>query len=338
MKFARGLVVASLVSACVPLAVACGSAANSDLFSPAGGASGSAHAGSGSANAGANTAGGAEDGTSGANNGAAGNASTGDAGDGNNGASGAPAGGKNGSGESGAPGAGASGGPMTGAGAGGAPGAGAGGGPGAGAGGTPGAGAGGAPGAGAGGAPAGGASSCPASSPKDGLVCAVSTPDSCFYSGLLAAVSATTAPARSGAATERPMLVRMRSPLLARRANRTSARTARTRITTFAPASATSKKPSGCVRRSRRLARLRNQCGVWRVLRFERASTLTTLASATPATGPASAVERPVHRMSCFAGYMGSATAQYFEYFDSTRLRRCTSSCAGRMRAAGAAA
>lgn len=183
MKFARGLVVASLVSACVPLAVACGSAANSDLFSPAGGASGSAHAGSGSANAGANTAGGAEDGTSGANNGAAGNASTGDAGDGNNGASGAPAGGKNGSGESGAPGAGASGGPMTGAGAGGAPGAGAGGGPGAGAGGTPGAGAGGAPGAGAGGAPAGGASSCPASSPKDGLVCAVSTPDSCFYSG-----------------------------------------------------------------------------------------------------------------------------------------------------------
>jgi hypothetical protein len=35
MKLTRGLVVVSLISACVPLAVACGSASDSSLFSPA---------------------------------------------------------------------------------------------------------------------------------------------------------------------------------------------------------------------------------------------------------------------------------------------------------------
>ncbi|MEI9938602.1 MAG: hypothetical protein WDO69_15400 [Pseudomonadota bacterium] len=214
MKFARGLVVASVIAACVPLAAACGSAPD-DLFSQSG--EGSGYAGANDARAGASAAGGKQDGMAGSSNSSGGKRNGGDAGE-SNGSSGAPAGGMDSgeggkTGDAGEAGAGAPHGGTAGASAGGAGSAGASvggagasgasvGGAGAGGAGAGGAGAGGASvgGAGAGGAGAGGESvggaggasgaagaggtSCPALAPVDKADCSVSTPSSCFYSGV----------------------------------------------------------------------------------------------------------------------------------------------------------
>jgi len=234
MKLARGLVVATVIAASVPLAAACGSAPDPNQFSRAG--SGSGDAGASSAHAGSNAAGG-NVGTAGSSNGSGGHTSGGDAGEGN-GSSGAPNGGASSgdAGESGAAGetgAGASNGGTAGAsvggagmsgtslggaggggiaaggaslgGAGGAPAGGAGTGGaatggssvgGAGMGGTA---AGGASMGGAGAGGTGGASSCPALPPADKTDCSVSTPSSCFYSGVACSCLAAPGPGPIGA-------------------------------------------------------------------------------------------------------------------------------------------
>lgn len=189
MKFVRGLAVASWVS--VPLAIACGSAGSDDLFSPSGGetsvdragASGVAAAAS---FAGADTAGMSAGGTSegGASAGERGVAGKGSAGatepGGGRAGGGAGAGGK---GQGGAPNGGAgatarSGGASVGAGG---ASAGAGGGVAGGAtGGT-----GGIVGSSGGASGAGNGEGCPVNgAPMPGAPCQVTTPDSCFYSGV----------------------------------------------------------------------------------------------------------------------------------------------------------
>ena len=203
--FVRGLMIASAIAGSVSLAAGCGSAPDSELFSPS--THGAGRAGANNARAGASATGGNEHVTAGSSNGGGGNASNGDAGE-SNGSSGASAGGTS-SGEAGkagdvgeagagAPGGGAAGSSAGGAGAGGSSvaGAGAGGaalggaGPGGGAGGG-GPGSGGSVGAGTGGTSnggtssggAGGANGCPALAPVEKAECNVSTPSSCFYPG-----------------------------------------------------------------------------------------------------------------------------------------------------------
>ena len=182
MKFARGLAVVSLISASLPLAVACGSASN-DLFSASGGSLSAA--GAGTSLAGSNSEGGSGNaGTVGGETGIAGDKTGGGAGSkSNGGSSGSSVGGvSGGSAEGGSPAAGASaaGSDSTGAGSGGAS-AGSGGS----IGGTAGVSAGGNGGASAGTGGAGPNAGCPTSAvPKDGAVCTTTTPDSCFYSGV----------------------------------------------------------------------------------------------------------------------------------------------------------
>jgi len=89
MKFARGLAVVSMLGASVPLAAACGSAPDPNLFSQVG--NGSSYAGGNNAHAGTH-AGGNEDSTAGSSSGSGGSTSGGAFG-GSNGSSGAPAGG-----------------------------------------------------------------------------------------------------------------------------------------------------------------------------------------------------------------------------------------------------
>ena len=236
MKLARGLVVATVIAACVPLAAACGSAPDPNQFSRAG--SGSGDAGASSAHAGSSAAGG-KVGTAGSSNGSGGH-TNGDAGEGN-GSSGAPNGGASSgdAGESGAAGetgagapnggtagasvggAGTSGTSLGGAGGGGiaaggaslggagaggtAPAGGAGtggtatGGSSVGGAGTGGTAAGGASLGGAGAGGTGGANGCPALPPTDKADCNVSTPSSCFYSGVACSCLAAAGPGPIGA-------------------------------------------------------------------------------------------------------------------------------------------
>jgi len=228
MKFARGLVVASVVGASVALATACGSAPDPNLFSESGGGSG--HTGGTNTHAGSSAASGKQDNPAGSSSGPGGNTSGGDVGV-SSGSSGLSAGGMSNSGGSdsseageggvGAPGAGAAGasagdagtsGASTGgaafggAGAGGTGiggaafgGAGAGGtgiGGAAGGSGVGGAGTAGASGGGAGAGGSGGANGCPTLAPADKTDCTVSTPSSCFYPGVACScLAASDAPA-----------------------------------------------------------------------------------------------------------------------------------------------
>ncbi|HEY1535933.1 MAG TPA: hypothetical protein VGF76_18055 [Polyangiaceae bacterium] len=190
MKFARGLLVVSWVSASLPLAIACGSAGSSNLFSSTGGASSLGRAGTngvaaGSSSAGADTAGMSAGGTS------EGGASAGERGVAGKGSGGVePSGGSPGAGGKGHGGAPSGGGPGAGgAGAGGAS-AGAGGatagagGSSAGSGGST-AGSGGVVGSNGGASGSGNGEGCPVNgAPTPGAPCQVTTPDSCFYSGV----------------------------------------------------------------------------------------------------------------------------------------------------------
>jgi hypothetical protein len=189
MKFARGLAVVSWLSVSLPLAIACGGAGSSNLFSASGGETSVDRAGAegiaaGSSSAGADTAGtsaggASEGGARGGEPGAAGKGSAGAAEPGG-GSPGAGAGGKgHGGGSAGAAsGGGASGGASTGAG-GAAAGA---------AGGTAGAetgGSGGLVGSNGGASGSGNGEGCPINgAPTPGDACQVTTPDSCFYSGI----------------------------------------------------------------------------------------------------------------------------------------------------------
>ena len=172
MKFARGFAVVSLISATLPLAVACGSA-DSDLFTPSGGSTNHAGAGAGTSTAGVSAGG--SDAKAGAGPQESGGNDTSDAGESSGGASaGAPAGGANAGGMSAggmSTGTGGSlagsGGASAGASAGGAGGAAAGGG-----------------GAGVSGGGTGGASACPPTAPEAKAFCTTPTPDSCFYAGV----------------------------------------------------------------------------------------------------------------------------------------------------------
>ena len=180
MKFARGFAVVSLLSASLPLAVACGSAGDSGLFSPSGGGLETGSAGAGTDSAGASGSGSnAKAGAAGSELSTAGsdsNGSAGVAGKGNQGgSSGAPSGGMS---AGGAPAAGSGGAAAGSAGAG----AGAGGATGGAAGtaGTGGLSTGGGMGGSAGG---GDVPVCPTAAPVPQALCDVITPDSCFYAG-----------------------------------------------------------------------------------------------------------------------------------------------------------
>ena len=186
MKFARGLAVFSVISASLPLAIACGSASN-DLFSPSGGGSSIAGAGAASSSAGAASVAGAENGAAaGAETSMAGLSSSGA--DNGGGSSGAATGGMSGNAAGGAHTAGSGGASAGSAGASAGSGGASAGAANAGGGGTSGAagasaGMGGSAGS-AGSAGMAGAPACPvAGAPQDGASCSVSTPDSCFYAG-----------------------------------------------------------------------------------------------------------------------------------------------------------
>jgi hypothetical protein len=191
MKFARGLLVVSWVSGSLPLAIACGSAGSSNLFSSTGGAGSLGRAGAngvaaGSSSAGADTAGMSAGGTS------EGGASAGERGVAGKGSGGVePSGGSPGAGGKGHGGAPSGGGPGAGGGAGaggasaGAGGATAGaGGSSAGSGGST-AGSGGIVGSNGGASGSGNGEGCPVNgAPTPDAPCQVTTPDSCFYSGV----------------------------------------------------------------------------------------------------------------------------------------------------------
>jgi len=183
MKFARGLAVFSVISASLPLAIACGSASN-DLFSPSGGGSSIAGAGAASSSAGAASVAGAENGAAaGAETSMAGLSSSGA--DNGGGSSGAATGGMSGNAAGGAHTAGSGGASAGSAGASAGSGGASAGAANAGGGGTSGAaGASAGMGGSAGSAGMAGAPACPvAGAPQDGASCSVSTPDSCFYAG-----------------------------------------------------------------------------------------------------------------------------------------------------------
>jgi hypothetical protein len=189
MKFARGLLVVSWVSVSLPLAVACGNAGSSNLFSSTGGAisldgAGATGVAAGTSSAGADTAGTSAGGSS---EGGASAGERGVAGKGSGGVTepsgGSPGAGAGGKGHGGAPngGGGASAGGAS-AGAGGAT-AGAGGST-AGSGGSTG-GTGGIVSSNGGTSGSGNGEGCPVNgAPTPGAACQVTTPDSCFYSGV----------------------------------------------------------------------------------------------------------------------------------------------------------
>jgi hypothetical protein len=206
MKFSHGTALLCLISASLPLAVACGSNASSGLFSnggtfsiPSGGSPGSS---GGTGNAGQASGGTAS--TSGGGSSVAGQGSSGTSTGGNRGVAGSDVGGMSAGGGAGTSNGGASGGSAGtasvggGAGSGGTSASGGSGGGSGGSGGGSGGSGGGSGGSGGAGGGSGGASGsvgvggssggpgmgCPPEKPpQDGAVCAVQTPDNCFYPG-----------------------------------------------------------------------------------------------------------------------------------------------------------
>jgi hypothetical protein len=184
MKFVRGLAVVTWVSVALPLVVACGSAGSNGLFSASGGTTSSDKAGASGVSAGASPAGADTGGMSAGGSSEAGAGEPGVAGKGSAGASAGEASGGSvgagGKGEGGAPSGGSAG---AAAGSGGA-GAGSGGAT-AGAGGsTAGNGGGGGIAGSTGGGSGHGVGCPPNNAPTPGAACQVTTPDSCFYSGV----------------------------------------------------------------------------------------------------------------------------------------------------------